>query len=110
MQIQDFFVGFVAISAGLFLVGICLVNADWYFQSWKTRWLDQRFGRSLTRVIVALLGIFPDCPGVRGKLRAGGQTCHLPAFSRRVGVRGPSAMEVVKVVEVKEPKLFVLVP
>lgn len=58
MQIQDVFVGLVAISAGLFLVGICLANADWYFQSWKTRWLDQRFGRSLTRVIVALLGIF----------------------------------------------------
>ncbi len=56
MQIQDIFVGLVAIAAGLCLIGICLVNADWYFQLWKTRWFDQRFGRSLTRFIVALLG------------------------------------------------------
>jgi len=57
MQLQDVVVGLVAMAAGLFLVVVGAVDIQWYFQSWKTRWLDQRLGRLATRLIVALLGI-----------------------------------------------------
>ena len=57
MQLQDVVVGLVAIAAGLFLVVVGVVDIQWYFQSWKTRWLDDRLGRLPARLIVALLGI-----------------------------------------------------
>ena len=57
MQVQDIVVGLAAIAAGLFLVIVSAVNLQWYFKSWKTRWLDQRLGRFASRMIVALLGI-----------------------------------------------------
>ena len=57
MELQDVVVGLVAMAAGLFLVFVGVVNIQWYFQSWKNRWLDQQIGRLAARVIVALLGI-----------------------------------------------------
>ena len=57
MQVQDIVVGLAAIAAGLFLVVVSAINLQWYFTSWKTRWLDQRLGRFAARTIVALLGI-----------------------------------------------------
>ena len=56
MHLQDVVVGLVAIAAGLFFVAVGLLDIQWYFQSWKTRWLDQRLGRLPTRLIVAVLG------------------------------------------------------
>ena len=41
----------------MFLVIVGAVNLQWYFKSWKTRWLDQRLGRLAARLIVALMGI-----------------------------------------------------
>ena len=57
MQVQDVLVGLTAVIAGLFMVVAGTVNLQWYFKSWKTRWLDQRLGRFVARMIVALLGI-----------------------------------------------------
>jgi len=57
MQVQDIVVGLVAMAAGLFLVIVGVGDIQRYFQSWKTRWLDQRLGHLAARVIVALLGI-----------------------------------------------------
>ena len=57
MQLQDAVVGLVAVAAGLFLVVVGVVDIQWYFQSRKTRWLDERLGRLPARLIVALLGI-----------------------------------------------------
>jgi len=57
MQVQDVAVGLTAVVAGLFLVIVGAVNLQWYFKSWKTRWLDQRLGRLAARLIVALMGI-----------------------------------------------------
>ena len=57
MQPRNIFVGLIAIAAGLSLIAIGVVNVQWYFRSWKMRWLDQRLGRSGIRLIVGLLGI-----------------------------------------------------
>ena len=57
MQVQDVGVGLVAMVVGLVLLAVGVADIQWYFQSWKTRWLDQRLGRLTTRLIVALLGI-----------------------------------------------------
>ncbi len=57
MEVQDVVVGLVAVAAGLFLIVVSAVNIQWYFQSWKTRWLDQRLGRLMARIVVGLLGI-----------------------------------------------------
>lgn len=57
MQVQDVVVGLVAVAAGLVLIAVGVLNIQWYFQSWKTRWLDRRLGRLTARIVVGLLGI-----------------------------------------------------
>ena len=64
MQVQDVVVGLVAVAAGLVLIAVGVLNIQWYFRSWKTRWLDQRLGRLTARIVVGLLGILLVLLGV----------------------------------------------
>jgi len=64
MQLQDAIVGIVAIAAGLFLVLVGALDIQWYFQSRKTRWLEQRLGRLPARLMLAALGVLLVLLGV----------------------------------------------
>ena len=57
-----------------------------------------------------LPGILPDRPPMGRQIRTRGQRGHLPTFARRIRTGRPGSMQMVEVVEVQEPQLFIRVP
>lgn len=44
-------------AAGVMTIISCVFNWDWYFNSRKTRWMCDLFGRTAARIIHSVLGV-----------------------------------------------------
>jgi len=57
MNVQDVFVGAVAVIIGLLSVAAAVANINWAYQFWLARRVEARFGRRGARVYYAVLGL-----------------------------------------------------
>ena len=81
-QLQDLFVGTVAMGIGVFALMAAFSNREWFFQLRKAQWIDSRWGRTAARRCYAGLGLAMLLLGV---LLAGGSFSRgTPSFFRHV--------------------------
>lgn len=57
MEVQDVFVGAVAIGIGIFALLSGVLNWEWSYRLWKARWVEARFGRRAARAFYVILGL-----------------------------------------------------
>ncbi len=54
---EDQFVGIVAVSLGLFILGASVLNWNWYYSLGSARFLERRLGRNGARLFHAFLAV-----------------------------------------------------
>ena len=57
MDVQDMFVGVVAICCGIWCLLCGLLNLEWSFHFWAAKSIDRRLGRGSARAFYLLLGL-----------------------------------------------------
>ena len=56
MSPEDLLVATVAVVLGAVLLTVALARWEWFFQLPKARWLEERTGRPVVRLVYAALG------------------------------------------------------
>jgi hypothetical protein len=56
MNLEELFVGFVAVTLGALAAAAAVSNLDWCYRLHKIRWIEARWGRAGARIFYALLG------------------------------------------------------
>ncbi len=57
MNRQDVFMAGLALLLALLAIGAAMHNRDRYYRLPKVRWIDQRWGRGVARVVYAVMGL-----------------------------------------------------
>ncbi len=57
MNRQDVFMAGLALMLALLAIGAAVHNRDSYYRLPKVRWIDQRWGRGVARVVYAVMGL-----------------------------------------------------
>jgi len=64
MNRQDVFMAGLALMLALLAIGAAVPNRDSYYRLPKVRWIDQRWGRGVARVVYAVMGLILLALGV----------------------------------------------
>lgn len=57
MNRQDVFMAGLALVLALLAIGAAVRNRDSYYRLPKVRWIDQRWGRGVARLVYAVMGL-----------------------------------------------------
>jgi len=57
MNRQDLFMAGLALLLALLAIGAAVHNRDGYYRLPKVRWIDERWGRGVARVVYAVAGL-----------------------------------------------------
>lgn len=87
MEVQDLFVGIVAICCGVVCLIAALLNLEWSFRFWAARMIETRFGRAAARLFYGLLGIFLIAIG--SAISSGGRLPIIDAPADEANARTP---------------------
>jgi len=57
MNRQDLFMAGLALILALLAIGAAIHNQDRYYRLPKVRWIDERWGRGVARIVYAVAGL-----------------------------------------------------